>query len=239
MEQTILERREVAYFRVIKSETATSSIYKKVKYCAEIVNDNFGKRLMDVLLASVLFVFVFSWLFPLIALLIKITSKGPIFFKQERIGLDNKKIFCYKFRSMVVDSCDTDSKGKYHQAVKNDPRITKVGCILRKTSMDEFPQFWNVLIGNMSVVGPRPHPVALDRESEGIITNYQLRHLVKPGITGIAQVKGYRGPTYDVHLMQKRINHDVWYIKNWNLLLDVKIIMLTVSCILRGDINAY
>jgi putative colanic acid biosynthesis UDP-glucose lipid carrier transferase len=234
----LLKRREVSCIRIVSSESSTS-VFKGVKNRAEIANSSFVKRLMDVILASVLFVFVFSWLFPLIALVIKLTSKGPVFFKQERTGLDKQKIICYKFRSMNVESCNIGAAGKYCQVVKNDVRVTKVGCFLRKTSLDEFPQFWNVLIGDMSIVGPRPHPVALDRESEQIITNYNLRHLVKPGITGIAQVKGYRGQTRELDLMQKRINHDIWYIKHWDFFLDVKIMLLTVRCILRGDINAY
>lgn len=238
MGQVLLERREVSNIRVVSLERSIS-IFIGVNNRAEIANSSFVKRSMDVILASLLFAFVFSWLFPLIALLIKLTSKGPVFFKQERTGLYNQKIICYKFRSMVVESRDIDAKGKYCQTIKNDPRVTKVGCFLRKTSMDEFPQFWNVLIGDMSIVGPRPHPVVLDRESEGIITNYKLRHLVKPGITGIAQVKGFRGQTKERNLMQRRINHDIWYINNWNSFLDIKIMLLTVRCILKGDINAF
>ncbi|KAB2880951.1 undecaprenyl-phosphate glucose phosphotransferase [bacterium] len=197
------------------------------------------KRAFDALFSLVMIVFFLSWLVPLIAIVIKLFSKGPVFFKQERWGRNNKKITCYKFRSMVSDSRDTNSEGKYQQATKNDPRITSLGKFLRKTNLDELPQFWNVLKGQMSVVGPRPHPTPLNMESKNIIDNYMLRHLVKPGITGWAQVNGFRGETKDPDLMQKRVNHDIWYIENWSFSLDVEIIFMTVWQMLKWDTKGY
>jgi putative colanic acid biosynthesis UDP-glucose lipid carrier transferase len=197
------------------------------------------KRTFDIFFSILFFLLIGIWIFPLIGLLIKITSRGPIFFKQERWGLNNKKIICYKFRSMIKESSDIDEDGKYNQAQKNDPRITFIGRILRKTNMDELPQFWNVLIGNMSVVGPRPHPTQLNLESIETVDNYMLRHKVIPGITGLAQVNGCRGETRTTEDMQRRVNFDLYYIQRWNFWLDLQIIIQTVINIFRGDQNAY
>lgn len=197
------------------------------------------KRAFDFTFAFFLFAFLFIWLWPIIALIIKIDSKGPVFFKQERWGRDNRKFWAYKFRSMSKDSKDVSKEGKYQQAKKDDPRITKVGAFLRKTNLDELPQFWNVIKGEMSIVGPRPHPIPLNMESKDNIKQYMIRHLVKPGITGWAQVNGFRGETNRPGLMQKRIEHDVWYIENWTFLLDIQIIFLTVWHMIKGDPNAY
>jgi putative colanic acid biosynthesis UDP-glucose lipid carrier transferase len=180
-----------------------------------------------------------SFIFPLLAIIIKLSSKGPIFFKQERWGLNNKRITCYKFRSMYKESSDIDEDGNFQQAFKDDPRITLIGKILRKTNMDELPQFWNVLIGNMSVVGPRPHPTQLNIQSMELVDNYMLRHMVIPGITGLAQVNGCRGETRTTEDMQKRVNFDLSYIQRWNFWLDLQIIIQTVINIFRGDQNAY
>lgn len=140
---------------------------------------------------------------------------------------------------MSNDSLDVDNLGNYQQARKDDPRVTRIGKFLRKTNLDELPQFWNVLKGDMSIVGPRPHPTPLNEESKGKIRLYMLRHLVKPGITGWAQINGYRGGTEKPALMQKRIDNDLWYIENWTFWLDVQIVVLTVWNMLRGDPNAY
>lgn len=201
--------------------------------------NQFFKRAFDFIFSIILFCTVFIWLFPLLALLIKITSRGPIFFKQERWGLNNKKIICYKFRSMIAQSSDLDSDGKYYQAHKNDPRITRLGRFLRKTNLDELPQFFNVLAGDMSVVGPRPHPIPLNLESKETVHNYMLRHIVKPGITGWAQVNGYRGETKEAGQMQTRVNLDLWYIDNWSFWLDCQIIFQTIMNMVKGDKNAY
>lgn len=197
------------------------------------------KRLVDIILTLILFITVFSWLFPIIALLIKINSPGPAFYKQERWTKNNKKFVAYKFRSMHVNIKQTDEKGNFLQASKNDPRITKIGAILRKTNLDELPQFFNVLKGDMSLVGPRPHPTLLNLQSKNTIDHYLLRHLVKPGITGWAQVNGLRGETKDPKQMQDRIDHDIWYIENWSIWLDVQILFLTVWKMIKGDPFAY
>jgi len=197
------------------------------------------KRSFDVVFSLLFFILLGSFLFPLLAIIIKLSSKGPIFFKQERWGLNNKRITCYKFRSMYKESSDIDEEGNYLQAHKNDPRITLIGKILRKTNMDELPQFWNVLMGNMSVVGPRPHPTQLNIESMELVDNYMLRHMVIPGITGLAQVNGCRGETKTTEDMQKRVNFDLYYIQRWNFWLDLQIIIQTVINIFRGDQNAY
>ncbi|MFA6085483.1 undecaprenyl-phosphate glucose phosphotransferase [Mucilaginibacter sp.] len=198
------------------------------------------KRLFDIIFSTFVLLFICSWLFPIIAILIKLTSDGPVFFVQERWGRKNQKIRCFKFRSMYTNSKDINlNNGKYQQAKKSDARITKVGAFLRKSSLDEFPQFANVFIGNMSVVGPRPHPTPLNIESKEIIENYLVRHLVKPGITGWAQVNGFRGETSEPSMMKSRVNYDIWYIENWTFLLDLRIIFLTFWKTLVGDKNAF
>lgn len=191
--------------------------------------NTFVKRVEDICFASVILVLI-SPILMAIAIAIKLNSKGPVFFKQVRYGLNGKPILVYKFRTMSVMENGPEVK----QAIKNDPRVTSVGRILRKTSLDELPQFFNVILGNMSVVGPRPHAVAHNEEYRKLITGYMLRHKVKPGITGLAQVKGWRGETDTLDKMEKRIECDLEYIRTWNLLLDAKIIFLTV---LHGFIN--
>ena len=197
------------------------------------------KRSFDIVFSLLFFILLGSFIFPLLAIIIKLSSKGPIFFKQERWGLNNKRITCYKFRSMYKESSDIDDDGNFQQAFKDDPRITLIGKILRKTNMDELPQFWNVLMGNMSVVGPRPHPTQLNIQSMELVDNYMLRHMVIPGITGLAQVNGCRGETRTTEDMQKRVNFDLYYIQRWNFWLDLQIIIQTVINIFRGDQNAY
>lgn len=197
------------------------------------------KRTFDVVFSLFILVAVCSWLFPIIALCIKINSKGPVFFRQERWGKRNKRFICYKFRSMYTDRCDVDQKGTFRQARKNDDRITPIGRFLRKTNLDEFPQFFNVLEGTMSVVGPRPHASLMNKESVETISKYLVRHQAKPGITGWAQVNGLRGESEKAGLLQARVAHDVWYIENWTFLLDLKIILMTFWNMVVGDKNAY
>lgn len=170
----------------------------------------------------------------LIAALIKADSKGDVIFKQVRYGLSGQRISVWKFRSMTVQENGNDVK----QATRNDMRITKLGAILRKTSLDELPQFINVLAGDMSIVGPRPHAVAHNEQYRDDIDFYMMRHKVKPGITGWAQINGWRGETDSLFKMQKRVDYDLEYIKNWNLVFDVKILFLTIA---RGftDKNAF
>jgi len=197
------------------------------------------KNTFDIVFASFFFLVLGWWLLPLIALAIKLTSRGPIIFKQERWGLNNEKIVCYKFRTMITESSDIDEHGFYRQASKDDPRVTRLGAFLRRTNMDELPQFWNVLLGNMSVVGPRPHPTPLNLESMHKVENYMLRHVVKPGITGWAQVNGCRGETKIPGSMQRRVNFDLYYIHRWTFWLDSQIILQTAINVIRGDQNAY
>lgn len=193
-----------------------------------------AKRLFDLVFASLVIVLILSWLYPIIAMLIKLSSKGPVLFKQVRSGVDNEGFICYKFRSMT-QSDNADAK----QATKGDARITKMGTFLRKSSLDEFPQFINVLMGNMSIVGPRPHMLVHTEEYSALINKYMVRQLVKPGITGVAQVRGYRGETKELKDMEGRIRLDVWYIENWSLSLDINLIFLTVWNAFKGDENAY
>ncbi len=191
------------------------------------------KRGFDVLFSLLVIVLIFTWLFPILALLIKIESKGPIFFKQLRSGRDNVQFWCYKFRSMKLND-----NANLIQATKSDVRITKIGRFIRKTSLDEFPQFINVLLGNMSVVGPRPHMIAHTQEYSSLVDKYMIRHFVKPGITGWAQVSGYRGEITKVEDLKKRVEHDIWYIEHWSLFLDFQVILLTVYNIITGDDKA-
>ncbi len=192
------------------------------------------KRTFDIIFSSFVMVFILSWLIPILGILIKRESKGPIFFKQKRSGLDNKEFGVYKFRSMGVNK-DSDKQ----QATKNDPRITKIGAYLRSSSIDELPQFINVFIGEMSVVGPRPHMLSHTSFYSQKIDKFMVRHMVKPGITGLAQIRGFRGETETVSQMRDRARVDRFYIENWSMLLDIKIIVQTVLNALKGEDNAY
>ncbi|HPF90731.1 MAG: exopolysaccharide biosynthesis polyprenyl glycosylphosphotransferase [Flavobacteriales bacterium] len=192
------------------------------------------KRIFDIVFSFGIIVFVFSWLFPLLALMVKLSSKGPVFFKQVRLGKDNEEFVCWKFRSMRMNK-EADSK----QATKNDPRVTRVGAFLRKSNLDEMPQFFNVFLGQMSVVGPRPHPLRLNDQYRDIIDKYMVRHFVRPGITGWAQVNGFRGETRTPELMERRVELDVWYLENWSFWLDLRIVVKTVTNMLGKEENAY
>ncbi len=186
------------------------------------------KRLFDILFSSLFLIFIAPWLFTIIGLLIKLTSKGPVFYKQKRSGLNNKTFYCLKFRSMV------DNHSEDLQATENDRRITPFGGFLRKHNLDELPQFINVLQGQMSVVGPRPHMVehtALYRE---LIDVFMVRHLILPGLTGLAQSRGLRGETTDPEKMRQRVKADVYYLENWSILLDLKIISVTALNMILG-----
>lgn len=192
------------------------------------------KRFIDLTGCFFFIILIGFWLFPIVALLIKLESNGPIFFRQERNGIYNSKFKCYKFRSMVVNK-EADIK----QATKDDPRITRIGKFLRKTSIDELPQILNVIYGNMSLVGPRPQRIILNKKSAKEIPGFYNRHLVKPGITGLAQAKGYRGETQISNTMYFRYKLDMYYIKTWTPLLDLKIIWMTLVSILTDNENAH
>ena len=194
----------------------------------------FVKRFFDILFSLFVIVFVLSWLTPILAICIKLESKGPVFFKQSRNGFNYQEFDCYKFRSMTPNK-----DAHLHQATKGDERITKVGVFIRKTSMDELPQFFNVLFGDMSVVGPRPHMVSHTNMYAQRIDKFMVRHFVKPGITGLAQVSGFRGEVEKDDDIVSRVKYDIFYIENWSLLLDVKIILQTVTNAIKGEEKAY
>ncbi|HEE5034268.1 undecaprenyl-phosphate glucose phosphotransferase [Klebsiella pneumoniae] len=187
------------------------------------------KRLEDIIVSSIILLFI-SPILVAISLAVKLSSPGPVIFRQIRYGMDGKPIKVWKFRSMTV----MENDDRLIQATKNDTRVTKVGKFLRSTSLDELPQFFNVLFGQMSVVGPRPHAVSHNEQYRSLIHGYMLRHKVKPGITGLAQINGWRGETDTLEKMEKRIEYDLLYIRGWSIWLDLKIIFLTVF---KGFIN--
>ena len=192
------------------------------------------KRVFDILFSILIIVGLLSWLTPILALIIKWESKGPLFFIQKRNGLNYKEFNCYKFRSMEVnDKADLDLSSK------NDVRITKVGKFIRKTSIDELPQFFNVLLADMSVVGPRPHMVSVANLYALNVDKFMVRHFVKPGITGLAQTKGFRGEVETDEDIINRVKYDIFYMENWSILLDIKIIFNTIFNTLKGDEKAY
>jgi len=186
------------------------------------LKSRFFKRVFDFCFSILVLIFVISWLFPILAVLIKLSSKGPVFFRQKRTGINNKTFTCLKFRSMRMSN-DADDK----QATKGDDRITRIGRFLRKSNLYEFPQFLNVLIGQMSIVGPRPHMLKHTDQYSDLIDYYRVRHYVKPGITGWAQVNGYRGETDELWKMQKRVEYDMKYLENWTFGWDIRIIFMT------------
>lgn len=192
------------------------------------------KRSFDIFVALFVIIFILSWLTPIVAILIKLESKGPVFFKQKRNGLDYKEFYCYKYRSMRPNP-----EADLFQVRKNDERVTKIGAILRKTSLDELPQFINVLKGEMSVVGPRPHMVSHTHMYAEKIDKFMVRHFIKPGITGLAQISGFRGEVEDDNHIINRVKYDIFYLENWSLLLDLKIMFQTIFNTLKGDKRAY
>ncbi|TYA52234.1 undecaprenyl-phosphate glucose phosphotransferase [Formosa maritima] len=196
--------------------------------------NQFIKRLFDILFSSLVIIFLLSWLTPIIAVLIKIESKGPVFFKQSRNGFNYKEFDCYKFRSMMPNK-----DAHLYQATRGDQRITRIGKFIRKTSIDELPQFFNVLFGDMSVVGPRPHMVSHTNMYAKKIDKFMVRHFVKPGITGLAQISGFRGEVETDKDIIGRVKYDIFYIENWSLLLDFKIIFKTFLNAVKGEEKAY
>ncbi len=204
----------------------------------EIPLDNllnrFLKRTFDFIFSLFVCIFILSWLIPLVGLMIKLESKGSVFFVQKRNGVNNIVFNCLKFRSMTPNDY-SDTK----QAVKNDPRVTKTGAFLRSTSLDEMPQFINVLMGEMSVVGPRPHSVPMNTLFRTQIEKYNLRHKIKPGITGLAQIKGFRGEIENPHQIRSRVKLDYFYIKNWSIWMDLGICLKTVYELASIRENAY
>lgn len=194
----------------------------------------FVKRAFDILFSSLVIILVLSWLTPLLAILIKLESRGPVFFKQSRNGFNYKEFDCYKFRSMTPNK-----DAHLYQATRGDQRVTKVGKFIRKTSIDELPQFFNVLFGDMSVVGPRPHMVSHTNMYAKKIDKFMVRHFVKPGITGLAQISGFRGEVENDKDIIGRVKYDIFYIENWSLLLDLRIIYKTFMNAVKGEDKAY
>lgn len=199
----------------------------------DIINQ-FVKRIFDFIFASIIIIVFLSWLTPVLAILIKIESRGSVFFKQKRNGLNYHEFNCYKFRSMNINPL-----ADLEQVSKNDPRVTRIGKFMRKTSIDELPQFFNVLLGDMSVVGPRPHMVSHTEMYARSVDKFMVRHFIKPGITGLAQTNGYRGEVETDKDIINRVKYDIFYIENWSLLLDLKIIFMTVYNAVRGEEKAY
>lgn len=209
------------------------TVYSNHKEPLTLGSNRIAKRAFDVVVSGLICLCVLPFI-PIIALIIKTKSPGPIFFKQARTGLNGDTFYCLKFRSMHVNK-DADKA----QATKDDPRKFAFGNFMRKTNIDEFPQFFNVLKGDMSIVGPRPHMLHHTEVYGSLIDKYMVRHFSKPGITGWAQVTGFRGETKELWQMEERIRRDIWYIENWSFWLDIKIIFLTAKSIIFPDKNAY
>ena len=200
----------------------------------ELLENRVIKRTFDIVCSTLFLCTVFPFIYIAVGIAIKMSSPGPVFFKQKRSGEDGKEFWCYKFRSMRVNTqCDT------LQATEHDPRKTRIGEIIRKTSIDELPQFINVLKGDMSIVGPRPHMLKHTVEYSQLINKFMVRHFVKPGITGWAQVTGYRGETKELWQMEGRVMRDIWYIEHWTFLLDLYIMYKTVYNAIHGEKKAY
>ena len=192
------------------------------------------KRFFDIVFSLLIIVFLLSWLTPILALIIRLESKGPTFFKQKRNGLNYEEFNCFKFRSMHLNPI-----ADLEQVQKNDPRITKIGRFMRKTSIDELPQFFNVLLGDMSVVGPRPHMVSHTEMYAKSVDKFMVRHFIKPGITGLAQTNGFRGEVESERDIINRVKYDIFYLENWSILLDIKIIFITIINAIKGEKKAY
>lgn len=223
-----IKRRFTLYF--IESTPVLSLRYEPLQH----FSNRFIKRSFDLIFSILVLFLIFPFVYLIFGAIIKWTSPGPIFFKQKRTGIKGKEFYCYKFRSMRLNA-DANKK----QAVEGDPRVTKIGNFMRKTSIDELPQFINVLKNDMSVVGPRPHMLQHTDLYSSLIDKFMVRHLVKPGITGWAQVTGCRGETKTVEEMEERVKKDVWYLENWTFFLDLKIIYLTIANALKGDEKAF
>jgi len=200
----------------------------------QFLHNRIIKRTFDIVFSVFFLIILFPWFYIILGILIKLSSPGPIIFKQTRTGIYGKNFNCYKFRSMRMNE-DADEK----QAEKDDPRVTKFGHFLRRYNLDEIPQFYNVLKGEMSVIGPRPHMLKHTELYSALIDKYMVRHLVKPGVTGWAQVNGYRGETKTTRQMEDRVKYDVWYLENWTFLLDLKILSVTILNMFKGEKNAY
>lgn len=235
-EENFIKMRLIADFRSILYRTLELEHFDLIPILSVVstpldkAQNQIMKRAFDLVFSFLVIILLLSWIIPILGILIKLNSRGPIFFKQKRTGRGNKTFECYKLRSMVVnDSSDTI------QASKQDDRITSIGHFIRKTSLDELPQFFNVFAGSMSVVGPRPHMLKHTEEFSNELETFMFRHKIKPGITGLAQTKGYRGETNDFEKLKNRVKMDFFYIKNWSFLFDLAIIVNTVLDMFRGE----
>lgn len=202
------------------------------EYWSERYNYLIYKRVMDIVTSLFVIVCVYPWLFPILFVLIRVDSKGPVFFRQQRVGFLGKTFWCYKFRTMYVNNC-SDTR----RASCDDPRVTRIGRFLRNTCLDEFPQFINVLLGHMSIVGPRPHMLHDSREFASLIDNYRFRDMVRPGITGLSQVRGYRGPAASFESILRRYQWDSFYVRNMGFRLDLRIMLETCLLIVRSLVH--
>jgi putative colanic acid biosynthesis UDP-glucose lipid carrier transferase len=200
----------------------------------EDTGNRIKKRAVDIIVSTLVIIFILSWLVPLLAILIKLDSRGPVFFIQLRSGKNNQPFRCIKFRSLRIND-----QADHVQVSRNDNRVTRLGRIMRKTNIDELPQFLNIFNGDMSLVGPRPHMLKHTETFAELYNEYMIRHFVKPGLTGWAQVNGYRGEIRDNEFLKKRVEYDTWYMENWSLFLDLKIMILTILVTIQGDKNAF
>lgn len=238
--------RECIHFRLVPDLSYFINIPVHIDYLRDMpvislrkealneVGNRIKKRVFDFLIAALIIVFILSWLVPLISLIILLESGWPVFFLQTRSGRNNKNFTCFKFRTM-----HNNPESHTRQASRNDERLTRVGRFLRRTNLDELPQFFNVLKGEMSIVGPRPHMLKQTEEYSKLLNKYMIRQFLKPGITGWAQVNGFRGETDTVLKMKQRVEHDIWYLENWTVWLDIRIMLLTIYITLCGDKNAF
>ncbi|MBC3787405.1 sugar transferase [Spirosoma utsteinense] len=215
---------------VFNESSTIQAKYKSIRAPKQSVK----KRLFDIVVASLVIVSVLIWFIPLVGLLIRLTSPGPVLFVQLRTGRNGRPFRCLKFRTMTYER-----NAEFRQATRNDNRVTKIGQILRKTNLDELPQVFNVLLGNMSIVGPRPHPIQLDAQHWHTLPHYPTRYTVKPGITGLAQVRGHRGETAERIQMEHRIRLDRLYIYKRSIALDIQICLWTVTSMIKGDRKAW
>jgi len=235
---------ELAVRTVVREPVSSMGAYDSALKGFQIPSNNiprvrrfysrFGKRFFDFVFAATFLALIGVWLLPLIGLIVRINSPGPAFFRQRRVGLGGVEFTCLKFRTM-----SHRPGAEFKQTERNDPRVTRVGGILRKTNLDELPQFINVLLGDMSVVGPRPHVPELDEAFSGSVPSYACRNLVRPGVTGLAQISGCRGETRSVREMNHRVRFDVFYVRSLSFRMDVNIIFGTIVSVLRGDERAF
>ncbi|UYW00913.1 exopolysaccharide biosynthesis polyprenyl glycosylphosphotransferase [Flavobacterium agricola] len=230
----LIDRKSVFTRNLVKDFYNDIPIVSLRVFPLDDVNNRIIKRVFDVVFSTLVIIFLLSWLIPILALLIKLESRGPVFFTQKRNGLNYKEFCCIKFRSMYVNKVSDTN-----QVSRGDRRITRIGAVLRKTSLDELPQFFNVFIGDMSVVGPRPHMVNQTKEFALSIDKFMIRHFIKPGITGFAQISGCRGEVETKRDILKRVRYDIYYSENWSILFDVKIIIKTVLNAVKGEEKAY